>query len=138
MRRRFFVEGFDDGRASMHGENAEHLGRVLRAEPGQLFELSDGGRVWLARVENVALRKRGEQRIEFALVEPVAVQASRLALRLLISLVKFERFEWCVEKASELGATEIVPLAAARTDRPLLRAAENRRSRWNKILVESA
>ena len=44
----------------MRGDAAEHLGRVLRAEPGQLYELSDGERVWLGRVESVGLLKRGE------------------------------------------------------------------------------
>ena len=54
----------------MRGDTAEHLGRVLRAEPGQLYELSDGERVWLARVERVGHLKRGDQRVEFSLVEP--------------------------------------------------------------------
>jgi 16S rRNA (uracil1498-N3)-methyltransferase len=138
MRRRFFVEGFRGGSAVVRGEAAEHLGRVLRAEPGQLYELSDGEKVWLARVDTVTLPKRGESRIEFALVEPVAIAESRTAIHLLISLIKFDRFEWCLEKATELGASEIVPLAAARSDRPLVEAAEKRRARWERILLESA
>ena len=48
----------------MAGETAHHLGRVLRAEPGQLYELSDGKRVWLARIAEV---KR--DRVEFSLME---------------------------------------------------------------------
>ncbi|MGH9792853.1 MAG: hypothetical protein ACRD5W_16725, partial [Candidatus Acidiferrales bacterium] len=60
MRRRFFVERFDAGHASgmgaggaatLRGEPAHHLGRVLRAQVGQLYELSDGSAVWLGRVE---------------------------------------------------------------------------------------
>lgn len=119
------------------GETAEHLGRVLRAEPGQLYELSDGMSVWLARIESVALPKRGESRIEFMLLEPIAAREPRVSLQLLISIVKFERFEWCLEKATELGANAIVPLAAARSDKPLIEAANKRRARWEKILVES-
>jgi 16S rRNA (uracil1498-N3)-methyltransferase len=138
MRRRFFLEKFDAGSATLHGDSAEHLGRVLRAEPGQLYELSDGKRVWLGRIERVALSKRGDSRIEFALVEPVGSREPTLDIQLLISLVKFDRFEWCLEKATELGATSIVPLAAARSDKPLLAAAEKRRVRWERILLESA
>ena len=140
MRRRFFLERFsDDGSsASLRGEAAEHLGRVLRAQPGQLYELSDGTRVFLARVERVEIPKRGEASIDFALVEPIAPHESRLSLQLLLSVVKFDRFEWALEKATELGVTEIVPLAAARSDEPLLAAAAKRRERWRKILVESA
>jgi 16S rRNA (uracil1498-N3)-methyltransferase len=138
MRRRFFVDSFDANSASLRGSSAEHLGRVLRAEPGQQYELSDGHRVWLARVERVALSKRGESRIDFALVEPVPAREPSLEVVLLISLVKFDRFEWCLEKATELGATEIIPLAAARTDKPLLAAAAKRHERWERILLESA
>ena len=54
VRRRFFVNAFDSGRAVMEGEAAHHLGRVLRAEAGQVYELSDGREVWLARIERVA------------------------------------------------------------------------------------
>src|SRR5579872_2017013 len=127
MRRRFFVEQFEGDSAVLRGDTAEHLGRVLRAEPGQLYELSDGEKVWLARVERLRLAKRGESSIEFALVEPVAAGEPALRIELLISIVKFDAFEWCLEKATELGASEIVPLAAARTDKALIEAA---RKRW--------
>jgi 16S rRNA (uracil1498-N3)-methyltransferase len=138
VRRRFFVEQFEGEAAVLRGETAKHLGRVLRAEPGQLYELSDGKRVWLARIQNVAVPKRGESRIDFALIEPISVREPALALHLMISLIKFDRFEWCLEKATELGAVEIVPLAAARSDKALVGAAAKRRARWGKILVESA
>jgi 16S rRNA (uracil1498-N3)-methyltransferase len=138
VRRRFFVEKFDQDTAVIRGETAEHLGRVLRAETGQLYELSDGSAVWVARVENVALTKRGESRIDFALVESIEARELRLSLQLLIALVKFDRFEWCLEKATELGVNEIIPLAAARTDKALIDAAGKRRERWQRILVESA
>jgi len=138
MRRRFFVEQFDSQSAALRGDAAEHLGRVLRAEAGQLYELSDGRAVWLARIERVALSKRGESRIDFALVEPVAAREPFVQIDLLLSLVKFDRFEWCLEKVTELGAREIIPLAAARTDKALVAAAEKRRSRWERVLAESA
>ncbi len=138
MRRRFFVEDFSDAAATLRGEAADHLGRVLRAEPGQMYELSDGRRVWLAKIERVALAKRGESRIEFALMEPVPASEPALRIDLLISLVKFDRFEWCLEKATELGANEIIPLAASRTDKPLIAAAAKRHERWQKIVTESA
>lgn len=138
MRRRFFVDRFDADTAALRGEAAEHLGRVLRAEPGQLCELSDGNSVWLGRVERVALSKRGENRVEFALVEHIPAREPWLQLHLLMAIVKFDRFEWCLEKATELGVTEIIPLAAARTDKPLVAAAGKRHARWERIVFESA
>ncbi|MFZ0640419.1 MAG: RsmE family RNA methyltransferase [Candidatus Acidiferrales bacterium] len=137
MRRRFFVDKFDAGRAALRGEAAEHLGRVLRAEPGQLYELSDGAEVWLARVEKISSARNGSA-IEFALTEKIPAQDSPLRVKLLLSIVKFDRMEWCLEKATELGASEIVPLAAARSEKALVLAAAKRSQRWEKILLESA
>jgi 16S rRNA (uracil1498-N3)-methyltransferase len=138
MRRRFFVDSFESGAAALHGDTAEHLGRVLRAEPGQLYELSDGNTVWLARIERVVRSKSGKSQIDFALVENIPSREAGPNLHLLLSIVKFDRFEWCLEKATELGVTQITPLAAARTDKPLLAAAAKRHARWEKILLESA
>lgn len=136
MRRRFFVEKFEAGRAELRGEGASHLGRVLRAEAGQLYELSDGREVWLGRVDKVSSARGGI--IEFALTEKIPVRESPLRIRLLLSIVKFDRMEWCLEKATELGANEIVPLAAARSEKGLVQAVGKRRQRWEKILLESA
>ena len=138
MRRRFFTDHFEAKTAILRGDTAEHLGRVLRAEPGQLYELSDGERVWLARIEKVALTKRSGHQIEFILVEEIEQQQPALQIQLLMSVVKFDRLEWCLEKATELGVTEIVLLAAARSEKALLAAASKRRLRWDKILLESA
>ena len=127
------MESFGNGRATLDGAAAHHLGRVLRAEPGQSYELSDGQSVWLGRVERV-----GREAIEFALLEPVAARESRIVATLLLAIVKFERFEWAIEKATELGAEAIVPLAAERSERALVGAAAKRAERWQRILLESA
>jgi 16S rRNA (uracil1498-N3)-methyltransferase len=133
MRRRFFVEEFEGGSAALRGEAAHHLGRVLRAEPGQLYELSDGRRLWLARTENVS-----RDEVRFSLVEELAAAVPTVQIDLLLAIVKFDRFEWALEKATELGADEITPLAAERSERGLIAAAGKRAERWNRILAESA
>ncbi len=117
----------------MEGETAHHLGRVLRAEPGTLYELSDGERVWLGRVEKI-----GRSRVDFALVEQLPAQAPSFSLTLLLAVVKFDRFEWALEKATELGVAAIVPLAAARSEKALLKATPKRAERWKKILLEAS
>jgi 16S rRNA (uracil1498-N3)-methyltransferase len=133
VRRRFFVEQFDGQRALVSGDRAHHLGVVLRAQAGQLYELSDGSRVCLGRIEKVA-----RDGVEFALLEELPTHEPRLQVTLLLSVVKFDAFEWAIEKATELGATEIVPLAAARSEKALVAAAEKRSERWRKIVLEAA
>lgn len=133
MRRRFFVEHFDNQHASMQGEPAHHLGRVLRAQPGQLYELSDGTAVWLGRIETVT-----RDQVDFALIEQLPGFVPQLKTTLLLSIVKFDAFEWALEKATELGVSRIIPLAAARSDKALLAAAAKRSDRWKKILLESS
>jgi len=117
----------------MAGETAHHLGRVLRAEPGQLYELSDGKRVWLARIEEVQ-----RDRVEFSLAEELASGEPLFQTELLLSIVKFDAFEFALEKATELGVSRIVPLVAARSEKSLLAAAPKRAERWKKILLESS
>jgi 16S rRNA (uracil1498-N3)-methyltransferase len=133
VRRRFFVEKFDGQRALVSGDRAHHLGVVLRAQEGQLYELSDGTRVCLGRIEKVA-----RDNVEFALLEELPAEAPKLRVVLLLSVVKFDAFEWAIEKATELGVTEIVPLAAARSEKGLVAAAEKRSERWRKIVLEAA
>jgi len=117
----------------MEGDTAHHLGRVLRAQQGQLYELSDGQRVWLARIEKVS-----RDRVDFALLEEIPVHQPRVEVALLLSVVKFDAFEWAIEKATELGVSTIIPLAAARSEKALLASAGKRAERWKKILAEAS
>jgi len=133
MRRRFFVEKFAGDRAVIEGDAAHHLGRVLRAEPGQLYELSDGTRVYLGKIEKVT-----RDCVDFALVEELLAHPPSLETVLLLSVVKFEAFEWALEKATELGVSTIVPLAASRSEKALLAASPKRAVRWKKILLEAS
>jgi 16S rRNA (uracil1498-N3)-methyltransferase len=109
------------------------LGRVLRAERGDLFELSNGESLWLAQTESV-----GREEIHFSLIEQLPAPAAPLHITLLLAIVKFDRFEWAIEKATELGMDEIVPLIAERSDHGLIIAAAKRSQRWERILGESA
>jgi 16S rRNA (uracil1498-N3)-methyltransferase len=133
MRRRFFVEQFSGERAVMDGEAAHHVGRVLRAQPGQVYELSDGSCVRLGRVENVT-----RDEVEFVLLEVVPSYQPAIHTTLLLAIVKFDAFEWALEKATELGVGSIVPIAAARTEKGLIAGSAKRAERWQKILSGAA
>jgi len=132
-RRRFFVGPVEDGRARLHGEEAHHLARVLRAEVGQQYEISDGQRVYLAQIEEV-----GKMAVTFGVLEILEEQPPLPLLTLYMALIKFDRFEWVVEKATELGVTQIVPVECARSEAGLMAASVKRSERWRKIARESS
>lgn len=132
-RRRFFVDAVHDSRAVIAGEDARHLRQVLRAEAGQRYELSDNRSVYLAEIESL-----GKDRISFRVLEELDAPPPPVRLTLLLALIKFDRFEWALEKATELGVETIVPVAAERSEKGLERAAAKRLERWRKIVRESS
>ena len=117
----------------MRGDEALHLTRVLRVEAGQQFEISDNREAWLAEI----VEARGP-RVVFRVLEPVQSRALPVEISLLAALVKFDRFEWMVEKATELGVSRLVPMNTARSEKGLYEAAPKRSERWRKIARESS
>jgi len=75
----------------------------------------------------------GRDVVEFALVEELPGHQPSLDSTLLLAVVKFDAFEWALEKATELGVTRIVPLAAARSEKALLVAAPKRANDGRKF-----
>src|SRR5580704_7454703 len=133
MRRRFFVDEVRNGKATLAGDDARHLTRVLRVEPGQRYEISDNHDVYLAEIE--AAHK---ERVVFRTLEKLDAPAAGVRLTLCAALVKFDHFEWMIEKATELGVAEIAPFAATRSDRGLEKAAQKRVERWRRIALEAS
>jgi len=131
-RRLFFVSEVHAGLAELRGEEAKHLVKVLRVEAGQQFELSDGTAHYLAEVEAAQ-----REFVKFRVLEQLPVLTEPNELTLAIALVKFDRLEWILEKATELGATHIRPFWSDRSESGLERAAGKRMERWRRILVES-
>jgi len=76
--------------------------------------------------------------VQFALVEELPAFHPSVDVTLLLAVVKFDAFEWALEKATELGVNTIVPLAAGRSEKALLAAAAKRAERWKKILLEAS
>jgi 16S rRNA (uracil1498-N3)-methyltransferase len=132
-RRRFLVDQVHDRTAEIRGEDAHHLARVLRAEPGQQYEISDGAAVYLAEISAV-----GKDHVSFRVVEQVDTPPSPVHLTILAALTKFDRFEWLIEKATELGAAVIAPVNATRSEKGLYAAAAKRVERWRRIARESS
>ncbi|MEQ1945641.1 MAG: RsmE family RNA methyltransferase [Bryobacteraceae bacterium] len=133
MRRRFFVDQIRNGHAEISGDDARHLTRVLRVEAGERYEISDNRNAYLAEVETAR-----KEHVVFRAIEKLPPAEPTVRLILCAALIKFDHFEWLIEKATELGVTEIIPLIATRTERGLDKAAEKRLERWRRIAVEAS
>lgn len=132
-RRRFFVDSIRAGFAELRGEEARHLTRVLRVEPGQRYEISDNSSVYLAEVAEA----RGE-RVVFRIESAIDSPSPPARVTLCAALIKFDRFEWIVEKATELGVESILPVETTRVEKGLFEASHKRAERWQRIARESS
>lgn len=131
-RRRFIADEVSGTRAALVGDHARHLAHVLRAQIGQEFDISTAGEVRRGRITAVHL-----DRVEFELFE-VVEERSPLEITVALSIFKFDRMEWAIEKCTELGVVRIVPVISARTERHLAAAAEKRVERWRRIAQQAA
>jgi 16S rRNA (uracil1498-N3)-methyltransferase len=131
-RRRWIADEVSGSRAILLGDHADHLARVLRARVGQEFDISTGNEVRRGRITSI-----GQGRVEFALGEQVST-SSPAQVTLALSIFKFDRMEWAIEKCTELGAARIVPVIARRTEPHLAAAAAKRVERWQRIARQAA
>src|SRR5207245_683731 len=109
-----------------------HLSQVLRAKVGQEFEISVEGVVRLGSVAKIT-----PDRVEFDLDDDVAANAA-FPITVAVSIFKFDRMEWAIEKCTELGVARIVPLISARTESHLATAALKRVERWGRIAQQAS
>jgi 16S rRNA (uracil1498-N3)-methyltransferase len=131
-RRRWIADDWDDRSASLRGEQAAHLIRVLRAQAGMECDMVAGDRVWRAVISGVT----GDA-VRFTLLSEVEAEPA-LPVTLLLSIFRFDRMEWIIEKATELGAERFIPMTARRSEKHLAQAAPARVERWRRVAREAA
>src|SRR5262252_777331 len=131
-RRRWIADRVEGDRAYLLEQNANHLFRVLRVKAGQEFEVVASG---VLRLGTVAFAS--ESQVEFHL-GPAIESAALPEVRVFLSIFKFDRLEWALEKLTELGVARIVPVIAQRSGHHLVKAAPTRLDRWRKLAHEAA
>jgi 16S rRNA (uracil1498-N3)-methyltransferase len=131
-RRRWIADAVEGGRAYLSGVHAQHLARVLRARVGQEFDIATPDGVRRGTITSVS-----DEQVEFALGGLVE-EAPSAEVTLVLAIFKFDRMEWALEKCTELGVTQIIPLIARRTDSHLAKAADKRVERWRRITTQAA
>ena len=111
-RRRFYAPpdafDFQNKQVSLAGDEAKHLREVLRLKPGDVVRVFDGigheyNAVVAKAMRDAAVLELGEK------TEP-ASQESPLHLTLAVALLKGDKFDLVVQKATELGVNQLVPV----------------------------
>jgi 16S rRNA (uracil1498-N3)-methyltransferase len=122
------------GPIRLTGAIAHRIGRVLRLASGEPLSLFDGeGREVAAVLVRVSPREViAEVRAELPPPEPEPV------LHLYQALIRPNRFEWLLEKATELGAGRITPVVGARCRVRTEEFGPSRLARWRRIVVEAS
>jgi 16S rRNA (uracil1498-N3)-methyltransferase len=131
-RRRWIADEVSGNRAALIGEHARHLSQVLRVQVGQEFDISTGTEVRRSRVVRV-----DPDQVEFELGEVIAHSVGA-PISVALSVFKFDRMEWAIEKCTELGVSRIIPFIAARTESHLASAAPKRVERWQRIAKQAS
>jgi 16S rRNA (uracil1498-N3)-methyltransferase len=131
-RRRWIAEHWDEATAIIVGAQAEHMARVLRAHPGMEADVVAGGHVFHAEVAAVHPTE-----VRFNLIAEIQADPA-LPVTLILSVYKFDRMEWALEKATEMGVAAVAPVIAHRTEKHLALAADKRLERWRRIVHEAA
>lgn len=113
-------------------EAANHL-KVLRPKDGEEIELFDGKGKWRVYSYSVAARALVASGLNLNL------QPQPQSLTLFACVTKGSRWDWTIEKATELGVTRIVPVVSERTIvRVEAKDRESKRERWTRIAEEAA
>ena len=131
-RRRWVADKVEGDRAYLLGEHALHLSRVLRAQPGQEFDIAVPAGVREGRIVSIQ-----EDRVEFQLGRLLSVEALP-DITLALAIFKFDRMEWAIEKSVELGVSRIIPFVAARSEKHLAQAAGKRVERWRRLALQAS
>lgn len=133
---RFFIDApLSLGEHELPEAQAHYIGRVLRMSEGAAVQLFDGsGQEFLGVLQEV-----GKKRVSVQLTESFAGQPdSTLNIHLGQGLSRGERMDWAIQKATELGVSEITPIVSERCEVRLKdERADKRLAHWRQIAISA-
>jgi 16S rRNA (uracil1498-N3)-methyltransferase len=134
---RFFVppSWVQTDRIALSGAVVHQIRDVLRLQPGDVIvALDDSGWEYSVRLESVS-REQVSGRIE---QKALSRSEPRTKITLYQSMLKGHRFEWALQKGTELGVVEFVPMVSDRCVISSLDVGQSKLGRWQRIIKEAA
>ena len=133
--RRFFCENITTSSASITGDDAHHISRVLRMKAGDALSLCDGA----GYEYDAVITAISQDRVECSLGERHNSDVeSPVQITLFQCLPKTGKMELIVQKCTELGVFSIVPVLSARCVVVPNKDYEKKRERYNRVALEAA
>lgn len=135
---RFFISPhqLQNGRVTFSNEQAQQIQKVLRLQPGQLVTVLDN-MGWQYEVALTQVSRR--ETMGTVTSRAPAGGEPAVYLTLYQSVIKWDRFEWVLQKGTEVGVARFVPVI---TQRSLLQVGDemnpNKVARWQRIIMEAA
>ena len=112
----FYIEQFPDKQPTftLNEDTSKHIIQVLRMKSGEQLQLTNG-KGEIVTVEIIAEHKKAAE-VKVLSTSNIPPRTSNITIA--ISLIKnTNRFEWFLEKATEIGVAEIIPLICERTEK---------------------
>ena len=112
----FYIETISPGSSSiiLNEETSKHIVQVLRMQNKEQLQLTDGK----GNLFTVEITDNNRKRCTVGIIESLTIHHSPFTTTIAISLIKnTSRFEWFLEKATEIGVNEIIPLICERTEK---------------------
>jgi 16S rRNA (uracil1498-N3)-methyltransferase len=132
---RFYLDPRDWSSATLRGSEAHHARAVLRLKPGDRIVLFDGrGREATGKITGVH-----SDSVEVCVLQEIVTPPLRARISLAQAIPKGKNMDLIVQKAVELGASEIFPLLSDRTIVHLEeKSAAQKQAKWQLVAIEAA
>ncbi|MBS4030174.1 MAG: 16S rRNA (uracil(1498)-N(3))-methyltransferase [Clostridiales bacterium] len=119
---------------TLTGDDARHLSRVLRASPGDAVELcNESGQCQAAQITFV-----GKESVTCRLASLLPDRESGVRVTLAFALLKGEKTDFVLQKATELGVSAFIPFSSTRCVARIDKKARDKLVRWDKIVRSAA
>ena len=130
---KFFVKSdqIHNNNIVIHGEDVNHIIKVLRMNIDDKINLcnSQTGQNYLACIKNI-----NKTEVECQIIEELKINSeSNVSITLFQGLPKFDKMEFIIQKATEIGVKEIIPVDMKRTIVKLEGKEQKKIERWKKI-----
>ena len=130
---RYFVKNIQEDKVILGTEDSYHIKRVMRMKIGDKIEIVYQEKVYLGQIEAL------DDQVQAKLIEELASSKQHIRpITLAQALVKEQKIDYILQKATELGVTEIIPFCAERSIVKADKQDEKRKIRWEKIVKEAS